>query len=132
MEFLAEERLGTCYGIGTTQGSRPNDRPIASALPSDNNNVWPRRLVREALDEIRSEDISHGIQIGLRSLRGVIHREAGGTQERDIEKRYRRLAKKVEYENPFTVKMLVEIASSFKRESEWRDKQESVEHRLNY
>ena len=110
------------------------DKMIGQLLahsPSDEDGVWPCKPVRDALDEIRSEYVALGIEMGVHNLRGVIEREAGGKQERELEGKYRILAKRVEFEHPFTAKVLMGIADSFRRDAKWWDKQESVHRRLD-
>lgn len=110
------------------------DKMIGQLLahsPSDEDGIWPCKSIRNALDEIHSEDISLGIEIGVHNLREDIAREEGGKQERDLEEKYRILAKRVEFEHPFTTKMLERIADSFKRDAKWWDKQERVDQRLD-
>lgn len=100
--------------------------------PSDEDGMWPCRTMREILDELRSEDISQGMEMGVNNLRGVTTRETGGDQERVLEEKYRSLARKIEYEHPFTAKMLEQIADNFKHQAEFWDNQEIIQQRLEY
>ena len=105
---------------------------LLSNCPPGDDGIWPCEPVREAIDDIGSEDIATGMLIGIRNARGVTCRGEGGTQERELAGKYRNWSRELAFEHPFTARLLKEIAVSYDDEATWWDNQENVRQRLEY
>ncbi|WP_161580495.1 helix-turn-helix domain-containing protein [Subtercola vilae] len=98
---------------------------ILSASPSDSDDIWPAKPIRDLIETIGSTRLETGLQIGLANRRGVTTRGAfdGGRQERDAEKRYRDMAPRVTTKWPRTARMLRSIADSYRAEADRNDRE---------
>ncbi|MEU7474380.1 hypothetical protein AB0A63_00235 [Lentzea sp. NPDC042327] len=88
---------------------------ILAYAPPDQNGLFPPLAVRDLLEELQSDAIDRGLEMGIFNKRGVTSRGTteGGTQERNLVQRYRGLAS--EAENwPRTRGVLRELAESYK------------------
>ncbi len=103
---------------------------LLSHCPQGNDGVWPCESVREVLDDIGSQEIAHGMEIGIHNTRGVTVRNKGGSQERELAEQFRNWSRAVAFEHPFTAAMLEGIASSYDQEATWWDNQNHVLQRL--
>ena len=94
--------------------------------------VWPCEPVREAFDDVGSKEIATGMLVGIRNARGATWRGEGGAQERGLVEQYRRWAREVAFEHPFTANLLEQIAASYDHEAKWWDNEDSVRQRLEH
>jgi hypothetical protein len=111
-------------GIGDEQIGQ-----VLSGAPSDPDGTWPPRVVRNLIEEIRSDDLENGIIVGRYNSRGVTSRAIGegGTQERAIAEQYEGLATAVEDTAHRTAGMLRKIAKSYRAEAAHEDLSSSIE-----
>ena len=105
---------------------------LLSHCPPGEDGIWPCEPVREAIDDIKSQEIATGMSIGLRNARGATLRGKGGTQERELAGKYRNWSRELSFEHPFTAMLLEQIATSYDCEAIWWDNQENVLQRLEY
>ena len=94
--------------------------------------IWPCEPVREAVDDLGSQDIATGMLVGIRNARGATWRGAGGAQERGLAEQYRSWSRDLAFEHPFTANMLEQIAASYDHDAKWWDNQDSVRQRLEH
>ena len=94
--------------------------------------IWPCEPVREAIDDIGSQEIAIGMHIGIRNARGVTMRGKGGDQERELAEQYRNWSREVAFEHPFTASMLEQIAASYDDEAKFWDNEDSIRQRLTH
>jgi hypothetical protein len=95
---------------------------ILAYSPESPDGTWPCVEVRDVLEEIRSESIENGIQIGKYNQRGVVGRGKGGEQEWDLSQKYRAYAEKVRVKWPRTATVLEGLANTYERQAKEWDK----------
>ncbi len=103
---------------------------ILSWARDGDDGVWPCEAVREALEEIGSEDLASGMRVGRLNSRGVHRGGVGGSQEREIAEKYRNWSRKLAFEYPFVANMVGQIATTYEREAAWEDSEAAVRRRL--
>ena len=107
---------------------------LLSHCQPDDNGVWPCEPVREVMDDVGSQDMAIGMSIGIRNARGATPRDEPqderGTPERELAEEYRNWSREVAFENPFTAKMLEQIADSYEQYAKWWEREFSVRNRL--
>jgi len=103
---------------------------LLSHCPEGTDGIWPCEPVRDVIEEIASAEIRLGMVVGLGNARGVIMRGEGGGQERELADQYRRAARKIAFEYPYTSGVLEEVANGYEREAEWWDNEAGVRQRL--
>ena len=102
---------------------------ILSYSPESPDGIWPCTEVRDVLEEIQSESVENGIQIGKYNQRGVVRRGKGGKQEWDLSQKYRAYAEKVRIKWPRTAIVLEGLANTYEREAkEWDKRAEWEEY----
>ena len=103
---------------------------LLSHCPPGDDGIWPCEPVREAIDDLGSQEIATGMLIGIRNARGATWRGEGGAQERELAKQYRSWSHEVAFEHPFTASMLEKIAADYDHDAKWWDNQDSVRQRI--
>jgi len=98
---------------------------ILSYSPESPDGTWPCVEVRGVIEEMQSESIEDGIQIGKYNQRGAVYRGKGGQQEWILAQEYRTYAEKVRIQWPRSAHMLQAIAETYEREAEDWDKREA-------
>ena len=104
---------------------------LSHCSPGDDG-VWPCEPVREAIDDLGSQEIATGMLVGIRNARGATWRGEGGAQERELAEQYRSWSREVAFEHPFTANMLEQIAADYDHDAKWWDNQDSVRQRLGH
>lgn len=94
------------------------DQTIGGALvrtPPDPDGAWPHAVVRDLIEELASEELERGIEIGVYNSRGVFMKSQteGGLQERQLAERYEGYANQVGDRWHRTAAMLRRIARSY-------------------
>jgi transcriptional regulator with XRE-family HTH domain len=110
-----QSRLAVCdLRIGNVFAHAPDE-------PSDNG--WPCIPVRDAIEEVGSEDLASGFEMGIYNKRGVYRKafDEGGDQERDLAKRFRGWAEVCKIEWPRTAASLLCVAEGYEREASRAD-----------
>ena len=105
---------------------------LLSHCPPGDDGIWPCEPVREAIDDLGSQEIATGMLVGIRNARGATWRGAGGAQERELAEQYRSWSLEVAFEHPFTANMLEQIAADYDHDAKWWDNQDSVRERLGH
>ena len=101
----------------------------ASAGEDDERPCLP---VCEVMEEIASQEIGRGFNIGVYNRRGAHWRERGGTQERELAEQYRGWAKLRAFDYPYVSSVLESIAVGYDREAERWDTEAKIEKRLGH
>ena len=85
----------------------------------------PAVVVRELLEEFRSEHIAVGVHLALVNSRGVTSRrpDEGGEQERALADDYRKRANEAAFRWPITAEILRGIADSYEQEARREDEE---------
>lgn len=95
--------------------------------------VWPNEVVRDVMEELQSENISHGAQTGLYNSRGVHSRGEGGDQERELAGKYRNEADALQFSHPFvSSSLLMSMVKTYEREAEQHDTEAGIRRRLRH
>lgn len=107
--------------------SEVGDSQIGQLLahsPFEADGTWPCLPVRDLLEESNSESLASGFSTGVYNKRGVTCRAPfeGGQQERDLAEMYDVYAEKIETKWPRSAGVLRNIASRYRREGEWHDR----------
>ncbi|WP_087508161.1 hypothetical protein [Cellulomonas iranensis] len=100
----------------------PGDSEIGQALAwaaPDDDGTSPPRAVRDLLEEVRSDRLDRGLEIGIYNRRGVTSRGVfeGGKKERELADGYRDAADAA-VGSPRTAKLLRRLADSYERDAE--------------
>lgn len=100
----------------------PGDSEIGQALAwaaPDNDGVSPPRAVRDLLEEVRSDRLDNGLEMGIYNRRGVTSRGVfeGGKKESGLAAGYRDAADAA-VGWPRTAKLLRHLADSYERDAE--------------
>jgi len=114
-------------GLGAADRLDVGDREIGQVLaftPPDPDGMLPARAVRDLLEEIRSDNLERGLQIGLFNKRGVTSRglHDGGKQEWDLAKTYRQQAEGSQ-PWPRTKRLLRRLADGYESDARREDAQ---------
>jgi addiction module HigA family antidote len=94
--------------------------------------IWPCEPIREVLEELGTAEIARGMCIGAYNSRGVVCREEGGRQERQLADKYRSWSGSLINQYPFVAKTLADIASTYDRDAVREDTEFRVRQRLTY
>ena len=129
--WLAEVR-SLCSKYGRAEIGDHKIGEILAAAPVGDDGVWPCAAVREALEEIGSEDIAEGMRIGVYNSRGVHWRGEGGNQERELAEKYRNWSRQLAFEYPYVANLVAQIATQYDHEAAWEDSEAAVRRRLRY
>ena len=107
---------------------------LLSRSPSEEDGGWPCLPVCEVLENIASEDIATGFEIGVYNARGVHTRspDEGGKQERELSARYRGWAKRLEFDYPYVANILESTAKGYDRDAEREDSEVRITKRLEH
>lgn len=101
--------------IGEMLGSWPR--------PKDESTMWPCVEICDAIEEVDSDDLDQGFQIGAFNSRGVVVRSPlmGGDAERKEGAKYRRWAELCDADWPRTAASLRSIADSYEFDAQRED-----------
>lgn len=96
---------------------------LLSHSPKGIDGLWPHEAVRRVIEEVASEQVDRGFEVGAFNNRGVTSRSLteGGIQEREIAARYRDHALKFRDDWPRTSQMLDRMAHEYERYARGED-----------
>jgi hypothetical protein len=96
---------------------------LLSHSPNGTDELWPHEAVRRVIEEVASEELERGFEVGAFNNRGVTTRSLteGGVQERGIAARYREHAQKFRDDWPRTSRMLYRMADQYERYARGED-----------
>ena len=96
---------------------------MLSASQCDADGSWPLIAIRDIIEQLRSDDLERGLEVGAYNRRGVTTRgmRDGGELERNEAERYRDYARKAAIEWPRTAAVLERIASYYESEAKAQD-----------
>ena len=93
-------------------------------------NSWPCVEICEALEEIASENVKTGFEIGVANARGVFEMRGDGKEEKELASRYRNWGHQIQFDFPFVARILEGIAKSYEWEADWHISEWQVRNRL--
>ncbi len=104
---------GHLYVCESQIGQKLAYAPAETEDSSDD--AWPCIAVRDVLEEVDSEAMFNGFQIGIFNKRGVVTRSpyAGGGSERKLQEKYESYAKKLAIDWPSTATCLQRLADDY-------------------
>lgn len=105
---------------------------LLSHCPPGEDGIWPCEPVREAIEDIGSQEMGIGMSIGAQNARGPFWRGEDEPQERALAERYRNWSRELTFEYPFTARLLEQIAVSYDHQATWWESKEGVRQRLEY
>lgn len=96
---------------------------ILAHVPTDEDGAWPNPVVRNLIERLASEQIELGLEVELNNSRGFTSRGPtdGGSEERELVKRYESYARTVRDQWPRTAAMLRRIARSYAGDAQRHD-----------
>jgi hypothetical protein len=96
---------------------------VLAHAPRETDGSWPCIPVRDAIEEIASDDLASGFEVGIYNLRGAYNKslEEGGDQERTLAKQYQDWAEACKIEWPRTSLSLRRIAESYTTQAQRED-----------
>jgi addiction module HigA family antidote len=104
---------------------------LLSHCPEGRDGVWPNELVRDAMETLRSEQVTDGAHTGMYNSRGVHSGGKGGEQERALAGKFKRWANSLRVSHRFVAaKLLDEVARTYDGEAERNDVRATLSRRL--
>ena len=102
--------------------------------PADENGVKPCQAVSAAMENVGSQELASGFNIGVLNERGVVSRshEEGGSQERELTEMYRSWAALRSPDFPYVGSILESIAEDYDRQAQREDDRMEIERRLEH
>ncbi|HEY7326646.1 MAG TPA: helix-turn-helix transcriptional regulator [Gemmataceae bacterium] len=96
---------------------------LLAYAPQEEDESWPCIPVRDVLEEVGSDEILHGFQIGIFNKRGMYSKSPteGGAQERALAERYRKYAQASEVEWPRVAASLRRVAEGYEADARRED-----------
>jgi transcriptional regulator with XRE-family HTH domain len=96
---------------------------VLAHAPHEPDGTWPCLPVRDAIEELGSEDLTDGFEIGIRNKRDAYWKapDEGGSQERAIAKQYFEWADALKIEWPKTSASLHRVAEQYEAEARRED-----------
>jgi hypothetical protein len=113
---LAEER-----GLLEMCDSRIGE--VFAYAPEEADGSWPCLPMRDALEEIGTEDVFDGLCVGIYNKRGMYSKSGreGGAQERALAEKYRRFAEASKVDWPMTAAALRRVALGYEEDARRED-----------
>ena len=96
---------------------------MLSNAPADLEGAWPCLAVRDAMEDINSEEILRGFEMGVFNQRGCFSKSMteGGVQERELVNKYRKQAESIRAGWPMVAAALQRIADSYASDAKRED-----------
>jgi DNA-binding transcriptional ArsR family regulator len=106
---------------------------VLSGSPPGTDGVWPAEPVRDIIENVASDDLEKGFEIGRYNSRGVITKNPaeGGEQERQLAKRYEKYAEAIRNRWPRTAAMLRRVADTYRAQARREDDQSELMGQLD-
>ena len=102
-----------------------------ATAPEGQDGVWPCEVVRDVLEDIRSDNVMNGARTGAFNSRGVHWRGEGGDQERALAQKYRSWEKALRLTHPFVAsELLGAMAKGYERDAADEDNSASIRRRM--
>lgn len=97
---------------------------LSKCQPDEEDEVWPKKPVRDTIESLKTESFEAGIVNGKLNSRGVTtrHPHAGGDQERNLAEGYQKDSESVQLIYPRTAKILRELADHYRSDANRHDR----------
>jgi hypothetical protein len=98
---------------------------VLAHAPSEPDGNWPCIPVRDVIDEVESNDLVRGFELGILNKRPVVMKSPteGGNKERDLAQKYLDYAKACEIEWPTTASALRRVAEHYEEYARREDEE---------
>lgn len=128
LEAWIKEARSLAQAAGRTDIADSRIGSVLSASPIGADGNWPAEPIRDVIDLFRSKSMIEGFWIGKLNRRGITTRgpRDGGDLERQEATKYRKWAKALSFEYPYTAKALNSLAESYEHDAGRHD--ERAEH----
>lgn len=93
----------------------------------DDDGTWPCRAVRQVAEEIASDSLGSGMLCGILNSRGMVFRQSGGDQERELARKFKERADRIRFDAPFVAGVLDAVAQSYERDAQSWDESDRWE-----
>ncbi|MCP3462137.1 addiction module antitoxin [Bradyrhizobium sp. CCGUVB23] len=104
---------------------------LLAHAPIGSDGIWPCEPVRQVMEEIRSEPLMRGVQVGLFNSRGVHWRGEGGDQERELAAKYRKWGEALQSSHPYvSAVLLMGMARNYEADASHQDTEASLRRRM--
>jgi hypothetical protein len=100
---------------------------VLAYSPYDSKGHWPCEVVCDLIEKLASNDLEHGVEVGVYNKRGAHFRAKGGAQEHELASKLHGYAQKVQSRWPRTAAMLNRIADGYEREARHFDEKDAFE-----
>jgi hypothetical protein len=102
---------------------------IFAYAPEEDDGSWPCVPVRDALEEIGTDEVFQGLAVGIYNKRGIVSKtlREGGAQERILAEKYRKFADASKIEWPKTAAILRRIADGYEDDARREDAQAAAD-----
>jgi hypothetical protein len=96
---------------------------ILAHAPEDSDGAWPHIAVRNVIERLNNQTIDDHIQTEIYNSRGVVSRGVndGGSQERALIEKYRKMSETVKAQWPRTGALLRRMAEWYEHDAKGRD-----------
>ena len=93
------------------------------SAPEGTDGIWPGPVVRELLEELRSEQVEKGLQMAIINGRGATSRspDAGGDQERQVAAGFGSQADQLKHRWPRAANLLRKVEQRYQFDARWED-----------
>jgi hypothetical protein len=109
-----QDRLGICdFQLGN----------LFAYCPNESDGSWPCVAVRDAIEEVEGDQVTHGFEIGIYNKRGSYMKSMteGGAQEWRLAKKYQAWAEACSIDWPKTARSLRNVASKYQDDARRQD-----------
>ncbi len=115
LKTWVDKALESASAHGRRKAAEHQIGKVLAHYPPGADGAWPHDAVRELIEEHASEEMEHGITLGVLNSRGVVSRslDEGGRQERAIAVQYKEYARILSDKWPRTAMLMKEIARSY-------------------
>ncbi len=124
MEWVTTARA-LCEQTGRLEVCDSSIGQVFAHSPKASDNSWPCIPVRDVIEEVASEELIRGFQVGIFNKRGVYKKSLaeGGAQERARAQQYAAYADACAIEWPRTAAALRRVAQQYEKEARRADEE---------
>jgi hypothetical protein len=122
LDWLAKARA-ECSKLDRLEVADVEIGEMFASAPADPDGTWPCLAVRDAMEDLNSDQIFRGFTMGVLNSRGVTTRALteGGEQERELVAKYQGLANRICSGWPQVAATLQRIAEKYEHDATWQD-----------
>ena len=104
---------------------------LLSSAAVGNDGVWPCEPVRQVLEDLRSNSVIRGAQVGRYNARGVQWRGEGGGQDRALAQDCRKWAEALQFTHPYvSSELLMGMVKTYEEDASREDTESGIRRRL--